>query len=306
MIPNYAFELNLDMELHDKSLGLSDVQSLAKNMDLKTNNLHYSDDAEDYDAKIAFDISTSSQGVTDASLHYNANSIPKIKFIERRIETYKQVAAYLLEENTAKLDLKSFLESFLEDPSKYFPTSVDAKNIEINLDLKLHIQDQQLKLDVDNLTFLADKTGFVLKGKNLVDKKIMKAEFDGMVFIYNYKDIIDFTTDYENRIHNQNASKDRLDLEKEVYKDFLRAASDHPDSNSQNAGVSYTMGSNLASLKLGQYTAPEALAIYYNLLYLSAIQKAKTSPDFDAKLKELAPGLAANPKLLKSLMKETK
>jgi hypothetical protein len=78
--------------------------------------------------------------------------------------------------------------------------------------------------------------------------------------------------------------------------------SNHPESEAADIVLSYEFKDNLTSSKIGSHSINDVIALYYNILYTKAIAIARAGDDFNAKLKELAPGLAANPTLLKSLM----
>jgi hypothetical protein len=298
LLLGHALECDIDLELRGKAEKQGGLKDFIKNIELKSNKLHYSDDAVDFDGKLYL-ISKSTDDGIDAKLQCSSLEYPKENYIKRLVDRYQKLATNILEANNNTILMKPFLDQFLHDPNRYFPASISAKKLESTLDIGLQINDKGIAAKVYDVSFFADSAGFKITGDGSLGKNTKIA---GTISLYQYSDMVDFAASYSRRVLGGEPSGDLLKLDKQVSKDFLRMISNHPESEAADIVLSYEFKDNLTSSNIGSHSINDVIALYYNILYTKAIAIAKESGDFNGKLKEIAPGLAANPTLLKSLM----
>lgn len=297
-----ALTHDIDFDLLTKAKDFT-LTEFVKNSELKSRLWRFSDDSEDFDGNFSYQ-SIADDNNIDITLHYASSSAIKPNFFEKKIEDLRKIAGNLINMDGGEVAiLKPALNAFLEDPKKFLPSKNNISKLDAALDLKLHGADNKFELNLENFSIFADDVGFRLQNTSDVDN-LFAWKSSGILSLSKYKSAVDFITDYANQMTGQKDSAKIVDLNKAARNSFLRIISNHPESDSDELVFDYEFSSNLETGKIGVTTMPDVISLYYTTFYRKAIEEAKSAPDFDKELEELAPDLLAKPELLEKLREE--
>lgn len=190
-----------------------------------------------------------------------------------------------------------------------FKSLEDASyNFSLNFDSKIISNIRYSK--INDLSILSSTSGLKIqqnmqqKLRNNAQKTRGNFKFDGVLYLNNYPNIVDFTSGYIYRLGKfRTLNEEAKKLYSSVNKAFIKDISDYPKSS--NNDLSFTYSFDLADMnatKLGSKKIEYILNLYNLTLYQQLFDKVGYEGDILSKIKKIIPSINQNDPLLKNLL----
>ncbi|MES2214419.1 MAG: hypothetical protein V4485_00150 [Pseudomonadota bacterium] len=294
---DFVSSIDLDLTTSAKTF---DFTSIVKNMDLKINPLRYTNQTEDIVGTLLYK-SLSEGSNFNMSVDYSSKIQVKDGFTRRRAEQVEMVASELLRSPYAPI-LRPTIEHLLKNIDKYIPDFSKISQMQHKIVFDLAGKDNAFDLSVKDASMIVDDTtGYISKGDFHINDNL-GWQVKGQLMLSNYQNIISFLLGYGNAIQTTPRTPEAIGMLKETAEDLFKITSDHPESKGKNIAFDYEFSSK-GEGKIGKYTMPQILEVYYKSLYRNAIIIAQKSPDPMHKLQELLP--EAPKELIEALRKQS-
>lgn len=196
------------------------------------------------------------------------------------------------------------INDIAENPEKYYFPAIDLKTIDTKIDLSFVGKDDNINVDIRQFDLFFDETGIRISDKIVLDSKFSFAT-NGLLSIRNNENIFKYWYSYLKQIFpdNEYYSDDRVFLINKSVSEFLRAISNHPESNSNEMFFDISFDSVTQNLTIGKTKSIDMLALYKHTLYKNALALASNDSDFMSKAPKLVPELISDNNLMQALAK---
>lgn len=193
------------------------------------------------------------------------------------------------------------LQNIGNNPEKYKLPKVDAKTMNMNIDVSIKAQNNIVDVDLRAFDFLIDSTGIKVSNKTHFDDKFIWTT-EGVLSVSNYDSMFDYISGYLRQVSPDIIDADRANIQKRVTSELLKYISNHPESQNPEVFLSYSgISSGADGFKVGNYNIPEIVDLYQRMLYAEALKLAKSDPNFVQKAPLLIPELSENKEVMKKL-----
>jgi hypothetical protein len=303
----YGFSLlpsgfDVDADLKVKTQG-SNFQEIQKGMEMTLAAKCLSPLIDFDNAKFSYSAGTDGRG-RDYKIEMHSNISLKPGLFDELFNQYNILSPQLVSSPFGKI-MDTEIRYIIKNKDLFKFKELENNKYDYKFKLNSSQNETRRYLKIDDLSIFSQNSGFKLQHEMETLSKGNKSwSANGLLFVKNYPEVVDFSSGYIYRFGKFRFLKDEArSLYVDVNKAFLKDISDHPDSNSNDLSFSYNIDSkNLGNTKIGSVKFHQISKLYVLMLYQKLFDKVGNSGDVLERMKDIIPDLDPNEPLLKKLL----
>ncbi len=286
-------------------LGTSDLSNAANHINTKIN-LNFDNDyinienlELEYQDKLEKN-SMYSDLVSEAKIFIKKGAIDKLA------ESYDIASKIKYKQNAILSLFNNELKFIVGNEEKFKLRSLENQNYDFKLSaISLHSGNSRTTIkdfNIREFSLFGTDSGFRIDGKfNLDSASSKKVNADGIIYLRNYPNMVDFTSNYIYRINAFKLMQDDLkDIYTNVAKKFLRKLSDQPHSISDDLTMKFYINSNdLYNMNLGSLKIAEIIPIFEAEIFKEITYRIGDTDNLAKAIQDIAPNLNLDSPIIK-------
>lgn len=304
LAPAYIGSHDIDLEFSTSAKKLEPAE-IIKNMTILTNKFKGEVDAYRFDSKIDY-----KGAIVKNNIDINAKIIntihPKNNFIEHFTSIVRNSIIEIINNPTnrmVRLHDNKILDRIIErlNDRQSINKLNNPKAIKFNFDFSAKGKKNKIALNIKELSLMIDSTGIRVSNKTDFDS-LIKWFTEGTLVMYQYDEIIPLIIEMQNLASKQQIGLTSVAVKKKTISEFLRFISNHPQAQTNDAYIDYSLSSENNMGKIGSdYTIIQVGELYFKLLAQNALAAVNKKNDISSELKKILPEYKNQPNILNNI-----